>query len=318
MNQQPRIVVVGSANTDLLFMSKTIPRAGETIFGTGFDMGFGGKGANQAVAASLCGAAVQMVGAVGNDMFGTETVRNFNSLGVGTAALRVVPDAPSGAALILVEPNGENRIVVVKGANDLLRPADVDAASSLIAAADMVLLQFEIPLDTIYHTIRVAKSHNVRCMVNPAPALPADLTRLAAADYLILNETEAEVITGLPVHSAAERDACIDKLLASGFRRVVLTLGAKGSLLASPEARLHVAPFAVNAVDTTGAGDAFIGSLATFLTEGMAEPEAVSRANLYAALSATRLGTQKSFARRAQFEAELLRRSREAQPRAPR
>lgn len=310
MNKKPRIVVVGSANTDLLFMSQTVPRAGETIFGTGFDMGFGGKGANQAVAASLCGAEVQMIAAVGDDLLGTETIRNFDSLGVDTSAIRTIPGAASGAALILVEPNGENRIVVVKGANDLLKPADVDAVAAQLAAANMVLLQFEIPLETVYHTIEVAKAHNVPCMVNPAPALPVDLARLAAADYLILNETEAEVITGHRVHSDADLDACIDKLLDGGFSRVVLTLGAKGSILASRAARTRVPPFAVTAVDTTGAGDAFIGSLATFLTEGVAEQEAVTRANLYAALSATRTGTQKSFARRAQFDEELARRRR--------
>ena len=308
MNKKSRIVVVGSANTDLQFMSQTIPRGGETIFGTGFDMGFGGKGANQAVAASLCGAEVQMIGAVGNDLFGAETVRNFKSVGVGTSGVRVIADAPTGAALILVEPNGENRIVVVKGANDQLRPADVDAAVAQLSAADMILLQFEIPLETVYHTIELAKAHKVRCMVNPAPALPVDLARLAAADYLIVNETEAEVITGQQVRSASDLDACIDKLLASGFARVVLTLGAKGSILASRGKRTQAAPFAVTAVDTTGAGDAFIGSLATFLTEGMAEEEALRRANLYAALSATRTGTQKSFTPRAQFEAEFARR----------
>ena len=308
MNKRPHIVVVGSANTDLLFMSQSVPRGGETIFGTGFDMGFGGKGANQAVAASLCGAQVEMIGAVGGDMFGSATMANFQSMGVGTSGVRVIPDASTGAALILVEPNGENRIVVVKGANDFVRPADVDAAAGQIAAADMVLLQFEIPLETVYRTIEVATAHGVRCMVNPAPALPVDLARLVAADYLILNETEAEVITGCQVRSQADREACLEKLLESGFERVVLTLGAKGSMLASRAGRAHAPPFPVTAVDTTGAGDAFIGSLATFLTEGLAEQEAVTRANLYAALSATRTGTQKSFARRAEFEAELARR----------
>lgn len=308
MSKTPRIVVVGSANTDLQFMSDTLPRGGETIFGTGFDMGFGGKGANQAAAASLCGAQVAMVAAVGGDLLGTETIRNFKSLGVDTSGVRVIEEAATGAALILVEPDGENRIIVVKGANDLLRPADVDAAASLLAAADMILLQFEIPLETVYHTIRFARAHNVRCMVNPAPALPANLAELGAADYLIVNETEAEVMTGRTARSQAQLNDCVEQLLGSGFRRVVLTLGAKGALLASASERVHLPPFSVHAVDTTGAGDAFIGSLATFLSEGLAEQEAVTRANLYAALSATRVGTQKSFARRDQFEAELARR----------
>ena len=308
MSKTPRIVVVGSANTDLQFMSDALPRGGETIFGTGFDMGFGGKGANQAVAASLCGARVGMVAAVGGDLLGAETIRNFKSLGVDTSGVRVIGEAATGAALILVEPDGENRIIVVKGANDLLRPADVDAAASQLAAADLILLQFEIPLATVYHTIRFAKAHNVRCMVNPAPALPANLAELGAADYLILNETEAQVMTGRTSASQSQLDGCVEQLLGSGFRRVVLTLGAKGALLASASERVHLPPFPVHAVDTTGAGDAFIGSLATFLGEGLAEQEAVTRANLYAALSATRVGTQKSFARRDEFEAELARR----------
>ena len=316
MTDTPRIAVVGSANTDLQFMSDVVPRGGETIFGTGFDMGFGGKGANQAVAAALCGAHVDMVGAVGGDMFGTETIRNFNSKGVRTSGVRVIPDVATGAALILVESDGENRIIVAKGANDRLTPADVDAAGPQLAAADMVLLQFEVPLETVYHTIRFAKAHNVRCIVNPAPALPADLAELARADYLVVNETEAEVLSGRKVQSEGDLHACVDVLLDRGMRRVILTLGARGALLASRSARVHVPPFPVTASDTTGAGDAFIGSLAVFLTEGIAEGEAVSRANLYAAMSTTRTGTQKSFATRVEFEAELSRRRADA-TRAP-
>ena len=308
MAEKPHIVVVGSCNTDMLFMSDVVPRAGETVFGTGFDLGFGGKGANQAVAAALCGADVAMVAAVGGDLLGAETIRNFNSVGVRTSGVRVVPGASTGAALILVEPNGENRIIVANGANDRLMPADVDAAGPQLAAANMVLLQFEVPLQTVYHTIRVAKAHYARCIVNPAPALQADLSELALADYLVVNETEAEILSGRKVQSEGDLHGCVEALLDHGIRRVILTLGARGAVLASPSARVHVPPFPVTAVDTTGAGDAFIGSLAVFLTEGMSEEEAVTRANLYAALSATRTGTQKSFAKRAEFEAELARR----------
>jgi ribokinase len=160
----------------------------------------------------------------------------------------------------------------------------------------------------VYHTIRSAMERGVRCIVNPAPALPADLGLLALADYLILNETEAEVIAGRQVQSQADLNACVDALLDRGFRRVILTLGARGAVLASRSSRVHVPAFQVSVTDTTGAGDAFIGSLAVFLGEGMPDEEAVTRANLYAALSTTRTGTQKSFARRAEFEAELTRR----------
>jgi ribokinase len=308
MARAPRIAVIGSANTDLVTFSSEFPRPGETLFGQNFDLGFGGKGANQAVAARLCGAEVLMVAKVGDDLFGEATIRNFGSFGIDTTHVRIVQGVSTGAATILVEPGGQNRIIVVKGANDQLSAADVDAAAEALRAVDTIILQFEIPLETIYHTVRFARAHKIRCIVNPAPALPADLASLTGADYFIPNETEAEILTGRPVHTLQEAAACAKVLLELGFRRVVLTLGARGSLIAGPAGSLHVPPFAVAALDTTGAGDAFIGSLAVFLAEGAAEKDAVAAANLYAALSTTRIGTQKSFAKRADFEVERSRR----------
>jgi ribokinase len=303
----PRIAVVGSANTDLITFSDAFPRPGETIFGRNFDLGFGGKGANQAIAARLCGAEVVMVARVGSDLFGEATINNFRSFGVDTTHVKIVPGVPTGVAPIFVDPSGQNRIIVVKGANDRLLPADVDAAAPQLRGVDTIILQFEIPLETIYHTVRFARANNIRCIVNPAPALPADLGELAAADYFIPNETEAELIGGQPVRTVEEAVACANALLRKGFRKVVLTLGARGSLLADKSGAVHVAPYAVTAVDSTGAGDAFIGSLAVFLAEGVAEREAVARANLYAGLSTTRVGTQKSFLKRAEFETECAR-----------
>jgi len=300
----PRIAVIGSANTDLITFSDVFPRPGETVFGKNFDLGFGGKGANQAVAARLCGAEVVMVAKVGNDLFGEATIKNFASFGIDTTHVKVVPDAPTGVAPIFVEPSGQNRIIVVKGANDRLLPADVDAAAALLRGVNTIILQFEIPLETNYHAVRFARAHNIRCIVNPAPALPADLAQLTAADFFIPNETEAERITGRAVHSVEEAGVCAKALLQKGFRRVVLTLGARGALLADAAGTVHVPPFAVEAVDTTGAGDAFIGSLAVFLAEGVAEKEAVARASLYAGLSTTGVGTQKSFYTRERFETE--------------
>jgi ribokinase len=303
----PRIAVVGSANTDLITFSDAFPRPGETLFGQNFDLGFGGKGANQAIAARLCGAEVVMVARVGNDLFGEATIKNFASFGIDTTHVKIVPGVPTGVAPIFVDPSGQNRIIVVKGANDRLLPADVDAAAAQLRGVDTIILQFEIPLETIYHTVRFARANNIRCIVNPAPALPADLSELAAADYFIPNETEAELIGGQPVRTVEEAVACANALLRKGFRKVVLTLGARGSLLADKSGAVHVAPYAVTAVDSTGAGDAFIGSLAVFLAEGIAEREAVSRANLYAGLSTTRVGTQKSFLKRVDFETECAR-----------
>jgi ribokinase len=309
MPGSPRIAVVGSANTDLTTFTDVFPRPGETLFGKGFDLGFGGKGANQAVASRLCGAEVLMVAKVGDDLFGQATIDNFASFGVDTTHVQIVAGVSTGVAPIFVEPNGQNRIIVVKGANDRLTPADVDAAAPDLERVDAIILQFEIPLETIYHTLRFARAHKIRCIVNPAPAVPANLAELAGADYFIPNETEAELLTGLPVRSEADAATCAAALLGKGFRRVIITLGARGSLLADATGLTHVPPFAVTATDTTGAGDAFIGSLAVFLAEGVPEQGALARANLYAALSITRIGTQKSFPRRADFETEWARRS---------
>jgi ribokinase len=308
MARVPRIAVIGSANTDLTTFSDTFPRPGETIFGKSFDLGFGGKGANQAVAARLCGADVMMVAKVGNDLFGEATVKNFASNGIDTKHVRIVDGVSSGVAPIFVEPNGQNRIIVVKGANDTLKPADVDEAADALRSVDTIVLQFEIPLETVYYTVQFAKKHNIRCIVNPAPALSVQLSELNAADYFVPNETEAEAIARLPVHSLDEAKNCAAAFLSHGFRKVILTLGARGALIAGEEGAELVSPFAVMPKDTTGAGDAFIGSFAVFLAEGFAEREALSRANLYAALSTTRVGTQKSFAKRTEFDAEWNRR----------
>ncbi len=307
MTQPPRVAVIGSANTDLITFTDTFPRAGETLFGQRFDLGFGGKGANQAVAARLCGAEVLMVAKVGDDLLGQATLRNFAALGIDTSHVTTVPGVSTGAAAILVEPNGENRIIVVKGANDELRPADVDAAVGQLRRADTIILQFEVPLETVYHAVSLARMHGIRCIVNPAPAVSADLTRLVEADYLIPNETEAEHLAGCSVNTLDQARECARQLLRRGFRRLVLTLGSRGSLIAGPEGIAHVAPYQVTPVDTTGAGDAFIGSLAVFLAEGLPERDSVAAANLYAALSTTRVGTQKSFPTRAEFDGMRMR-----------
>lgn len=304
MQKRPRIAVVGSANIDLTTFADQFPKPGETIFGNKFDLGFGGKGANQAVAARLCGAEVFMVARVGSDLFGPATIENFRKLGIDPTHVKQVEGLSSGVAPIFVEPNGQNRILVVKGANDALKPADVDAAADVLKSADCIVLQFEIPLETVYYTIAFARKNGVRCILNPAPAQAVDIAVLKDLDYFVPNESEAETITGAPVKTIEDAKRCADKLLAGGIRRVIITLGAKGSLLAGVEGCEHVLPFAVKSVDSTGAGDAFIGSFAVFLGEGLPEREAVRRANLYAGLSTTGVGTQKSFYGRARFDLE--------------
>jgi ribokinase len=304
MSKRPRIAVVGSANIDLTTFTDRFPKPGETIFGQKFDLGFGGKGANQAVAARLCGADVFMVARVGSDLFGPATIDNFKKLGIDTTHVKQVEGLSSGVAPIFVEPNGQNRILVVKGANDALKAADVDAAAEMLKAADCIVLQFEIPLETVYYTIAFAKKNGIRCILNPAPGQPVEMRALADLDYFVPNESEAEAVTGVPVRNVEDAKKCGEKLLGSGIRRVIITLGANGSLLAGRGISEHVPPFAVKSVDSTGAGDAFIGSFAVFLAEGIPELEAVRRANLYAGLSTTGVGTQKSFYDRARFDAE--------------
>jgi len=307
---KPRIAVIGSANIDLTTFSDRFPNAGETIFGQKFDLGFGGKGANQAVASRLCGADVFMVARVGSDLFGPATIENFKKLGIDATHVKQIEGASSGVAPIFVEPNGQNRIFVVKGANDLLKPADVDAAADLLKTVDCMVMQFEIPLETVYYSVQFARKNKIRCIVNPAPAQPVDLKALDGLDYFVPNESEAETITGMPVKNVDDAKKCAEKFLISGIQRVIITLGSNGSLLASREGMEHIPAFTVKSLDSTGAGDAFIGSFAVFLGEGHPEREAVRRANLYAGLSTTGVGTQKSFYDRSRYDAEWTARSK--------
>ncbi len=301
--------MVGSANIDLTTFADRFPRPGETIFGQRFDLGFGGKGANQAVAARLCGAEVFMVARVGSDLFGPATIENFKKLGIDTSHVKQVEGLSSGVAPIFVEPDGQNRILVVKGANDALKPADVDAAADMLKTADCIVLQFEIPMATVYHTIAFARKHGIRCILNPAPGQAVDMRELTGLDYFVPNESEAETITGIAVRSVDDAKSCAEKLVGDGIRRVIITLGSKGTLLAGRDLSEHVPAFPVKSIDSTGAGDAFIGSFAVFLAEGAPEQEAVRRANLYAGLSTTGVGTQKSFCDRQRFDAEWSVRS---------
>ncbi len=309
MAQSPRIAVVGSANIDLTTFTSRFPQPGETIFGDKFDLGFGGKGANQAVAARLCGAEVVMVAKVGNDLFGPATIENFRKFGVDTTHVKQVDRLSSGVAPIFVDPSGQNRILVVKGANDALLPADVDAAAEVLQHSDCIVLQLEIPIATVYRTLAFAREHGIRCILNPAPAQPLHLTSLKGLDYFIPNEAEAASLTGMPVRNFSDAKESANELLASGIRNVVITLGENGSLVATDNFSEHIPAFPVKCVDSTGAGDAFIGSFATFLAEGFPQLDALRRASLYAALSTCAVGTQKSFADRETLEREWAMRS---------
>src|SRR3989440_8647462 len=243
MAKRPGIAVVGSANIDLTTFTEKFPKAGETIFGQKFDLGFGGKGANQAVASRLCGADVFMVARVGSDLFGPATIQNFKKLGIDATHVKQIEGVSSGVAPIFVEPNGQNRIWVVKGANDLLKPADVDAAADLLKTVDCMVLQFEIPLETVYYSVTFARKNGIRCILNPAPAQPVDMQALAGLDYFVPNESEAETITGVPVRNLEDAKKCAQRLLSGGIRRVILTPVANGALLAGSDGIEHLPPF---------------------------------------------------------------------------
>ena len=297
-----RIAVVGSCMIDLVTYVDRMPNAGETLAGRRFAMGFGGKGANQAVAAAKLGADVMMVARVGADAFGADTLRNFAAVGVGAKHVRQVEGVSSGVAPIFVEPSGENRILIVRGANDRLLPADVDAAAEDLAGCALILLQLEVPLETVYHAVAFGAARRIPVLLNPAPADPAlDVARVAAATFLVPNQTELSILTGMPADTATQAEAAARTLLARGVRTVVVTLGSEGALLVRDGEALHVPPVPVEPVDTTGAGDAFIGAFAEGFVEHGDVPRALRWAAAYAADSITRPGTQSAMADRVAF-----------------
>jgi ribokinase len=208
MAKRPRIAVVGSANIDLTTFTSQFPKPGETIFAEKFDLGFGGKGANQAVAARLCGGDVFMVARLGNDLFGPATIENFRKQGIDVTHVKQVEGLSSGVAPIFVEPSGQNRILVITGANDALKPMHVEQAAEILKSSDCIVLQFEIPMETVYYTVAFARQHGIRCILNPAPAQPVDLHALNGLDYFVPNEHEAESILGSSVKTLEDARHC--------------------------------------------------------------------------------------------------------------
>jgi ribokinase len=289
----PSICVVGAALIDLIAYVPRLPALGETLHGSDFRSGFGGKGANQAVMAARLGARVAIVTRVGRDRFGDEMLANFAAHGVDATYVSVDDEAPSGVAPIAVAPDGGNSIVIVTGANDRLTAADVELARPAIAAADVVVCQLEVRQEVTLAALRISREESTTTILNPAPAvteLPHELYELA--DVLCPNEPEAELLLGRPLGDAAE---AAHELRARGPGAVVLTLGERGSLVATVEGTRTIPPVTVEAVDTTGAGDAYIGSLAVRIASGAPLGEAAAFANRVAALSVTRRGTQTSF-----------------------
>lgn len=296
------IAVIGSNMVDLVTYTARMPQIGETLAGSDFVMGCGGKGANQAVAASRLGASVLMLTRVGDDVFAENTVRNFRDNGIDTSHVLSTP-GPSGVAPVFVDEQGRNSIVIVKGANDLLTPADVDAARDDIARCKVIVLQLEVPLETVHHAVGLGRELAIPVLLNPAPASPElDHLRILGVDWFVPNESELALLTGAPVETVEEITAAAEGLVVEGMRNVVVTLGERGVLWASASGVQHVEPVQVEAVDSTGAGDAFIGCFAHGLVAGLEPLEALRRANAYAADSVTRRGTQTSYATAGEFE----------------
>jgi ribokinase len=302
-----KILVLGSFVADAAFRAARLPAWGETLMGSGFALGPGGKGSNQAVAAARAGASVQMLSRLGDDAFGRLARDTWAADGIDASLVENCA-TPTGAAAILIdEAKGENAIIVVPGACFTLTPQDVEAAGDAIRAAGVLLTQLELPLETVECGMRVARAAGVRTILNPAPAQALSDAMLGLADYLIPNESEAALLTGLPVESKAQAEAAARVLLGRGARCVIVTLGAQGALVCAEGAEaVLVSSFSAGPVlETTGAGDAFCGGFAAALSEGRTVLEAARFGCATAGISVTRAGTAPSMPKRAEIE-ELL------------
>lgn len=302
------ITVVGSLNMDLVARTPRIPQPGETIIGGDFCTVPGGKGANQAVAVARLEARVAMVGRVGCDTFAEPLLANLAAAGIDHTFVTRDPEAATGVALIVVDDAGQNSIVVASGANMRLSPTDVDGAKTAIANADALLLQLESPVETVIRAAGVAHAHGVTVILNPAPARPLPAELLSLVDVLIPNESETALLTGLPVDDQAEAEAAAVALRELGVGAVILTLGERGALLAC-EGKTELFPaFDVTPVDTTAAGDAFVGGFAVALAEGRTLADAVRWGNGAGGLATTKLGAQPSLPTRQDLEVLLAQR----------
>jgi len=299
------VLVVGSANMDLVVTCERFLRPGETMLARDFATFPGGKGANQAVAAARLGARVCFLGKVGRDAFRETLAEGLRRDGVRLDGLLTDPVAPTGVALITVDARGENTIVVAPGANGHLTPADLDAHAALFAEATVVLVQLEIPPETVERAAALARAHDATLVLNPAPARPLSDALLRAVDVLTPNQTEAAQLAGFPPDGTTTAEAAARQLIRRGVRSVLVTLGVDGALLVTAGVVAHYPAVPVTPVDTTAAGDAFNGALAFALADGQRLEEAVPLANAVAALAVTRRGAQPSMPDRAALDAFL-------------
>ena len=307
MNQdKPRIVIAGSFVTDLVFRAPRRPMKGETLIGLEFGLFTGGKGYNQAVAAARMGAQVHMVGRLGADIFGDMFMRSLANEGINTDYVVRDPEVGTGVASpVIYEAEGDNSIILMPRANMRLSPANAEAAKDVIAAADVLLLQLEVPTETNIRAAEIAHAAGVTVVFNPAPArqLPPEIFRLV--NIITPNEIEAGQLTNIPANDDAGARAAARHLREMGVPRVILTLGARGALMFGPEGEAEFPAYKVQVVDPTAAGDAFCGGLAVALARGAGPAEAVKHANAAGALAVTVLGAEPSMPTQAQVEALL-------------
>lgn len=302
---KPQIAVVGSINMDLVFKTPRMPAPGETLMGHSFHLVHGGKGANQAVAAARMGAEVNFVACVGDDGNGQSCLQALTQDGIALDHIRVIADTATGVAGILLDDAGQNCIVLTTGANALLNQADIARASNTIAQAKLLLCQLETPLPTVAHALQVAKQANVKVILNPAPAQALSDQLLAQVDYLVLNETEAAELSGMAVQDVESAAAAAVNLQGRGAKVVLVTLGALGMWVAAPNEHYFLPAFKVEVVDTTAAGDTFVGSFAVAIAEGQDLRAACMLAQSAAALAVTKFGAQTSIPTRDAVERQM-------------
>lgn len=300
--KRSKVVVVGSSNTDIVINTQTLPLPGETVLGNRYQMSHGGKGGNQAVAASRLGAEVALIARVGADMFGKSSVRNYEDYGIDTSAVHLDWNTPSGLAMVTVDDEGQNLITVATGANSNLSCDDIDQAEELFSVADFVLIQLEIPDEVVYHTLKKAHGMGIRCILNPAPAhlLPDDI--FECISIITPNQREAKIITGIEVKGIDSARNAAKHLFQKGIETVIITMGEQGAYVYTENIDQLFPTDKVTATDTTAAGDVFNGALVAALGEDMPLEDAVMFANKAASISVTRFGAQSSIPKRHELD----------------
>ena len=299
---RPKIVVIGCLHTDFTVKVNTIPSIGESVLGKSFKRSQGGKGANQAIAAARLGADVTLIGRVGADLFGEELIKNLTENGIDIKYIIDDSETYTVLALIMVDKNGDNILAVASGADMRIQKEDIDRAKEIIKSSDILLIQLEIPLHIVEYAINIAFNEGVKVLLNPAPAQKLSKDLLKKVFVLTLNKKEAELLSNVKIKDLQSSKMSAKKLLENGTENIVLTLGKNGSILATKKETIHINGLNVNAIDTTGAGDAFCGALAVAMSSGKELKNAVIYANYVGALATTKIGAQEALPTKEELE----------------